>query len=184
MQFSRRLIIRFLIIVAVSSLALSGSVQAQDVAVGSATATVLTALAVSSSAALAFGNVYQGVPTAIANNNASAGVFALTGSGLSGISIFMMLPDYLSLSDNTDRMTITFGTTDCSVDSTGAGNPATMGASKGWQNVNPRSIPSTTAIGGLGTTNIYLGGKVYPSIGQKSGSYSADVVVTVAYDGT
>ncbi|MCH7948739.1 MAG: hypothetical protein IIC66_13175, partial [candidate division Zixibacteria bacterium] len=90
--------------------------EAQDVAVGQATATVLATLAVSSTAALAFGNVYQGISGSIANNNASAGIFAITGAASAGISIFLALPDYLALSDGSDRMTISFSSTDASVD--------------------------------------------------------------------
>jgi len=160
------------------------SVHAQDVAVGSATATVLTVLTVSADGSLAFGNVYQGVPTTVANNSSSAAIFTIAGAAESGILIYLQLPEYLSLSDNSDRMTVSFGPTDCSVDSTGAGDPSLMNAGRGWQNVNPRAIPSGTAVGGGGQTNVYLGGKVYPSPGQKAGSYSADIILTVAYEGT
>ena len=160
------------------------TVQAQDVAVGSATATVLTVLTVSADATLAFGNVYQGVPTTIANNNSSAAIFTIAGAAESGVLIYFQLPEYLSLSDYSDRMTVTFGATDCSVDSTATGDPTQMNASRGWQNINPRAIPSGTAVGGGGQTNVYLGGKVYPSPGQKAGSYSADIILTVAYEGS
>lgn len=160
------------------------SLRAQDVAVGSATATVLTVLTVSADAALDFGNVYQGVPKSVANNDASAAIFSISGAGESAVFIYLQLPEYLSLSDNSDRMTISFGSTDCSVDSTGQGDPSLMNASRGWQNVNPYAIPSGTAVGGGGTTNLYLGGRITPSAGQKAGSYSADIVLTVAYEGT
>lgn len=172
------------LVAALACVAGVSTVRAQDVAVGAATATVLTVLTVSADATLAFGNVYQGVPTTIANNNSSAAIFTIAGAAQSGILIYFQLPEYLSLSDNSDRMTVVFGATDCSVDSTAVGDPTQMNASRGWQNVNPHAIPSGTAVGGGGQTNIYLGGKVYPSAGQKAGSYSADIILTVAYEGT
>lgn len=157
---------------------------AQDVATGSATATVLTALAVSSVAALAFGNVYQGVTETIANSNASAGIYAITGQGSAGIAIYMALPDFVALSDGSDRMTIAFSSTDASVDSLGGADPTGMVAGAGWQNTDPHNFPSATLIGSGGTTNIYLGGKVLPTVDQTAGAYTGDVVLTVAYNGS
>jgi len=155
-------------------------VQSQDVANGTATATILAALQVTGGT-LAFGNVYQGVAKTIANNNASAGVFTITGEGLAVVSLYMQLPDYLQGPTN-DRMVVAFSTTDASVDSTGNVAPATFGV--GWANINPHAFPAGTAIGGLGTTAIFLGGKVIPSVNQTAGSYTADIVLTVAYSGS
>lgn len=164
-------------------LLIADKTEAQDVAVGQATATVLATLTVSSTAALAFGNVYQGVTSTIANNNASAGVFTITGAASSGILIFMALPDYVALADGSDRMTISFSSTDASVDTLGGGNPTTMAASSGFQNINPHNFPAAAVIGAGGTTNIYLGGKVLPTIDQTAGAYTGDIILTVAYTG-
>ncbi len=175
-------IILFVALAAV--LTVPSAVNAQDVATGSATATVLTALAVSSAAALVFGNVYQGVTATIANINAAAGIYAITGQGSAGIAIYMALPDYVALADGSDRMTIAFSSTDASVDSLGGADPTGMVAGAGWQDINPHSFPSATVIGSGGTTNIYLGGKITPTIDQTAGAYTGDVVLTVAYNGT
>lgn len=164
--------------------ALPYSSYAQDVAVGQATATVLATLTVTSTQSLILGNVYQGVPTSIANNNANAAIFTISGAASSGISLFISLPDYLALANGSDRMTISFSSTDASVDSLGAGNPATMAGGAGWQNTNPHSLPSATVIGSGGTTSLYLGGKALPAVDQSAGSYSADIILTVAYNGT
>lgn len=161
----------------------AGSGMAQDVAVGQATATVLATLAVSATAVLAFGNVYQGVSSTIANNNASAGIFTITGAASSGISIFLALPDYLALSDGSDRMTIAFSSSDASVDSLGGGDPTAMVGGAGWQNTNPHNLPAATVIGSGGTTNLYLGGKALPTIDQTAGAYTGDIILTVAYTG-
>ncbi|HSG99205.1 MAG TPA: hypothetical protein VLB27_04090 [candidate division Zixibacteria bacterium] len=156
--------------------------QAQDVANGSATATVQAVLTVTATQALAFGNVFQGVTKAIANNNASAGVFTITGQASSGVSIYMQLPDYLATSTGDDRMVIAFSSTDASVDTTGNSDPTAFGS--GWQNTNPHAFPSATVVGAGGQTDIFLGGRVNPSVDQTAGAYTADVILTVAYNGS
>ena len=132
---------------------------------------------------MAFGNVYQGVSTTIANNNASAGIFDITGAASAGVSIFLALPDYLALSDGSDRMVVSFSSTDASVDSLGGSDPTTMAGGSGWQNVNPHNLPAAAVIGSGGTTNIYLGGKALPAIDQTAGTYTGDIILTVAYTG-
>jgi len=155
----------------------------QEVAIGTATATVLSALTVASSAALAFGDVFQGVPKVVANNETDAGIFKVTGQKDSPVTMYFQLPEYLTLSDGSDRMITTFSATDCSVDTTGADDPAGMAGTKGWQNTDPRNLPAAATVGTAGT-NIYLGGQVVPSIFQRAGSYSGDIVLTVTYNGT
>jgi hypothetical protein len=157
-------------------------VRAQEVAVGTVSARVLANITVTANAALDFGDIFQGVPTSITNNNANAAIFTIVGESGAGIAIFMQLPEYVSLSDGSDRMPIIFGATDASIDTTGAGDPAAMGAGLGWQNVNPYNLPAAAIIGSSGT-NIYLGGKVTPSVNQKAGNYSNDIIVTVSYNG-
>lgn len=160
------------------------SVQAQDVATGTATATVLTALAVSASQNLIFGNIYQGVAATIGNNiDASSGIFNILGQGSAGISISFALPQFIALADGSDRMTIGFSSTDATVDSNNT-TPATVVAGDGWINVNPNLLPAATVIGAAGQTNVYLGGRIYPAVDQSAGGYSGDIILTVAYNGT
>ncbi|MCP4633672.1 MAG: hypothetical protein GY855_12155 [candidate division Zixibacteria bacterium] len=162
-------------------IALTFSLSVSEQAVtGSATATVVTQITLTASQALQFGNVYQGVPKTIANNvDASSGVFEATGLDLAEISLRLFLPEYLALADNTDRMTIIFSATDCTVDSSGT-VPSTP---VGWVNENPRAL-TVYKIGATNTqTNLYLGGKVVPSRFQKAGAYSGDIVLTAAYTG-
>mgnify|MGYP000275957721 CR=1 FL=1 len=64
----------------------SSSVMAQDVATGSATATIVTALTVTATSPLAFGTTYQGVQKTIARTVAEAGIFTIGGQANSGIS--------------------------------------------------------------------------------------------------
>ena len=158
------------------------TVYSQEVAVGTATATVLTALTVTSSSSITFGNVYQAVAKTIDNTDADAGIFKVTGQVDAGVSLYFQMPEYLALSDGSSRMTISFNSTDCSVDTTGADSPTTMNGTKGWLDTDPRSLPSAAQIGSSGTS-IYLGSKVTPSIYQAAGSYSGDIIMTVSYNG-
>ena len=175
-------VILFVLLAAV--LAVPSVVNSQDVATGSATATVLTALAVTSAAALVFGNVFQGVAATIGNGNAAAGIYAITGNASAILSIYMALPEFVALADGTDKMTISFSTTDASVDTLGGADPTAMVAGAGFQNIDPHNFPAAANIGSGGTTNIYLGGKIYPTIDQTAGAYTGDIVLTVAYTGS
>jgi len=155
--------------------------MAQDVAVGSVSATVLATLTVTSTNALAFGNVYQGVAKTVAKNTADAGVFTIDGQPTAQITIYMQMPEYLQGPSN-DRMVIAFGTQDINIDTTANANPATPGA--GYQNQSPFNLPTVTLRDSDGAVHMFLGGKVIPSVNQTAGAYSADIVVTVAYNGT
>ena len=159
------------------------SANAQDVATGSATATLVVALTVTSTAALAFGNVYQGVTKSIAKDNAAAGIFRITGEEDAVIAIYMQLPDYLATATGDDRMVIAFSTTDLNVDTTAANTPAGFVAANGWINEDPHNVTSAADIGSS-ATDLYLGGKVIPSVDQAAGAYTADIVLTVAYTGS
>jgi hypothetical protein len=177
-----RVLVPILVVLFVASPAV---IKAQDVANGSATATLLAALQVTGGT-LVFGNVYQGVAKTVANNDANAGVFQITGAADAQVSIYMQLPDYLQGPTN-DRMVVAFGVTDAQVDSTGNIDPTAFGA--GWPNANPHAFPAATRLGGnhMPATavngTIFLGGKVIPSVNQTAGNYTADIVLTVSYTG-
>jgi hypothetical protein len=171
-----------LVVAAVLAIIMVPSVgMAQDVANGSATALVQAILVVTATQALQFGNVFQGVATSVANDAAGAGIFSIAGQGAAPIAIYMQLPDYLSTASGDDRMVISFGLTDASVDSTGNLVPTTFGA--GWADTDPHNFNPATVVGTLGVTAVFLGGSVFPSVDQAAGAYSADIIVTVAYTG-
>jgi len=169
--------------VMLATLLVASTTSSQEVAVGQATATVLTILAVTATAPLAFGNVYQGVPKTIAKNTASAGEFTITGEVDANIAIYMQLPDYLATTTGDDRMVIAFSTADCNIDTTGAGDPTGFLGANGWIDQDPHNVTNATTVGS-GGTNIYLGGTVQPSVDQTAGAYEADIILTVAYTGT
>ena len=177
------LIWKIIVLLLTMSFLMVASVTAQDVAVGQATATVQTPLTVTATAALAFGTIFQGVPVSVVETNASAGIFTMTGQAGSGISLFLQLPEYMSTATGDDRMVISFSTTDCAIDTTANADPTTFGS--GWVNQNPFNLPSGVIIGTASTqTALFLGGQVRPSVDQTAGAYTADIILTVAYNGT
>lgn len=168
---------------ALVAMLMSPSAKSQDVAVGQATATVLAVLSVTATQSLDFGNVYQGVAKAQdETSDASSGIFTITGQASATVACYLQLPDYVALANGSDRMPITFSSTDATFSVQAAGTPSAPGAGA-TANTNPRSL-SGTAIGAAGTSKIFLGGKVIPTINQTAGSYSADIVLTVAYTGS
>jgi hypothetical protein len=168
------------IAVLLSVLLAPGKVASQDIAVGSADAMVLTAISINSPQGLDFGNVQQGVPKSVASNNSSAAIFEITGASQSGINLYLQLPQYMTHTSGSDRLTILFGPTDASVDTTSAGDPTDPSIS-GWLNTDPYDLPSDVIIGGSGT-DLYLGGKIVPSPNQTPGNYEAEIVLTVNYN--
>jgi len=161
-------------------------VKAQDVATGSATATVLTMLTVTATQALAFGDVMQGVKKVVGNNvdlaaGVASGIFSIAGAANKEISAYMQLPDYLWNSTNEDRLVIAFSSTDAVVD-TLPGTPGTPGLGNSGD-VDPHNMPEFELSGAAGTAAIYLGGTVWPTVDQRNDAYSADIILTVAYTG-
>jgi hypothetical protein len=176
-----RKVTRVTVVTAMASTLLWSSARTQDVAVGTAQATVLASLTVTSLAPLDFGTVYQGIGKSIANNNADAGVFTITGQATSQVTVYMQLPDYLQGPGN-DRMVVAFSTTDATFDPTANANPTTPGIGS-TLNTNPHAFPSGLTLSAGGAASIFLGGKVIPSVNQAAGNYTADIVLTVAYNG-
>ncbi len=158
---------------------------AQDVATGQATATVQAALTVTATQALDFGNIFQGIPKTVGrNDDDSTAIFTVAGQAGSGVNLQLVLPEYLSLADGSDRMTIAFGITSAAVDTSNTATPSTMIGADGWIDQNPFNLPAGAVIGSTGSnTKVYLGGKVIPSANQKAGSYSGNIVLIVSYNG-
>lgn len=166
-------------------LGLSKQTLAQDVASAQATATVQSAITVTATQALSFGDVLIGVPKTIGwNNDDSCAIFTITGQGGAGVNLSLILPEYMSLVDGSDRLNVVFRSNDAAVDTSNTATPSSMAAGDGWINQNPYILPSAAVIGSTGSnTKIYLGGKVVPSGNQKAGTYSGDIVLSVSYNG-
>ena len=174
----------FIIGIILTALVVAGSACGQDVANGQATATVQAALAVTAAQNLDFGSVFQGVAKIQdETSDALSGIFNIVGEGSAGITIFLTLPQYMALADGSDRMTVAFGTTDAAVDTMNV-TPSTVVAGDGWIDRDPNNLPAGLVVGQAGQTNVYLGGRVIPSVDQSAGAYTGDIICIVAYDGT
>ncbi len=162
-----------------------GQVRAQAVGIASLNATVVNPISISVTSDLKFGNVLQGQPKTVSRtavgSDTSAAVFAITGDAGAGVVVSFTLPAYLSTVSG-DRLPISFSSTDCTIDSL-AGSPDSPGAGA-WVGVNPFSLPSVRIGVTNGGTSVYLGGKVTPQVRQAPGAYSADIIISVTYDGT
>ncbi len=167
----------------------SATLMAQDVATGSVTATVVTPLTVTATSPLAFGIVYQGVPKSVGKNSADAAVFDIAGQANADLLLYLSLPEYLGTASGDDRMTVVFPDNVCDID-TGLvaqpGDPTSFAS--GWQGEDPHNLMGvaggTPSLGDAGFCAIYIGGRVIPTLDQTAGSYTADIILTVAYDGT
>ncbi len=165
--------------------AIPSTATAQDVAVGSITATIQTALAVTATSPLAFGTTYQGVPIVIARTVAEAGVFTISGQANAGISCYLQMPEYISIAGDSDRMVIAFSTTDCTIDTALAASPGDpTGAVGGYVGIDPYNLPDGVNLSDNGFCGVYIGGKIIPTVDQTAGSYTGSIVLTVAYTGT
>ena len=181
-----RNVTRAVAVVAVMAVVMAAaSVQAQDVANGSATATVQAVLQVQSDQALDFGTVYQGVPKTVdVTDAANAGILRVTGEAGSQVSMYLELPEYIATASGDDRMNIAFGATDATIAYEAAATPAAPGAAP-TVGENPHNLGNYT----LGTpapdnvAKVFLGGSVFPSVDQAAGAYSADIILTAAYTG-
>jgi hypothetical protein len=160
--------------------------QAQDVAVGQAIATVMASLTVTSVQDLDFGNILQGVTASVPRTDAAnAGIFQIAGEGTANreVSMYLQLPDYLwnATPGSQDRLVIYFKDDDCTLDTT-LGTPDAPGAGA-LIGEDPHSLPDTGIGGNDGVIRLYLGGSVYPTVDQRSGAYSADIILTASYTG-
>lgn len=164
-------------------------VQAQDVANGAATATVLAALNVVATSPLAFGDVYQGVAKSVDKNTVDAGIFDIAGAANADLLMYMNLPEYVATATGDDRMTIAFSSSSCDLDTALVAQPGDPTAFvDGWQAVDPHNIMNVAGadpcLGDAGFCAVFIGGKVTPRGNQTAGAYSGDIILTVAYQGT
>ncbi len=186
-----KLLAGFLTIIALSVIvAGSNTANAQDVAVGQAKANVLAVLVVTAEQDLAFGDVMQGVPDAVASGSADAGWFKVAGAESKEVSMYLQLPDYLWNDSTTaggasdeDRMVVAFKDNDLTIGILAASIAGTPGAGA-ITDLDPHNI-AERALGATPNNelHLFLGGTVFPTVDQRTGVYSADIVFTAAYTG-
>ena len=152
------------------------TVDAQEVGIIQAVATVVTSMAVQGTHDLDFGSVTPGVPKTVDKASAgTAGEWHITGASSAEVSVTIDLPAALNHT-SAATMPISFNSTSASYDDGTGSQVAPAGV------INPNG-PSTLDIGAGGELWIWIGGIVTPSISQTGGDYSADITLTVAYTG-
>ncbi|MFH1374934.1 MAG: hypothetical protein ABII79_14210 [bacterium] len=163
------------------------SLDANDTFQSTCTATVLTALAITETQDLDWGNVYMGVAKAIdsATDDLGAGaggsgLWAVAGSAGDNIQVALLLPEYLWSTTVKQRIDVFFQDTDASYCPTGVTNTDfSLGT---YTAKNPYAIGSLTLTEATG--NIGLGGTVIPSSTQLSAAdYTATIILTVWFEG-
>ncbi len=160
---------RFAAIAAIS--ALPTLVQAQASASVQATATVVTPLAVTGAAPLAFGNVFQSVNRTVAAVDATSGRFSITGFGTSQVALTFTLPTTLASGGNTMPID--------SWDVRSNGTNVTAGATAF------AVVSGTPVLRNLVASNlfVFVGGRVVPGAAQAAGAYAGSIVLAAAYTG-
>ncbi len=155
---------------------ISSAVRSQEVGSIQATATVVSTLSISGTQNLDFATVTPGIVKSVDKSTVgSAGEFSLSGVANSEVSLNFTLPS--DLMAGASNMPISFTGLDCSWDDgSGGGQSSPSGA------IDPR-ISNNLRLGAGGALTVWLGGTVTPSVAQTGGSYTADVILTVAYTG-
>jgi len=126
---------------------------------------------------LVFGDVYPGIPKKIDKKTAGgAAEFVIAGTAGNEVTIDFTLPTYMN--DGGLNMQLVFQSTDCAIDSSATPDQSNPEV----DDLNPwHTITYNLGLNGL---TVWLGGTVVPQLSQRPGSYSALVVLTVAYSGT
>jgi hypothetical protein len=156
---------------AVTAAALSigaGSVQAQSGSI-QATATVLTAITVTGTSPLAFGNVTPGVNKTIAITDGTAGLFTVAKQAATSVALTFTLPANLTSGANTMPIGSWTG---------GWNNTANNAA--GATSFTPSASATTVPSGGASLW-VFVGGTVAPGAAQAAGAYTGTVTMQVAY---
>jgi hypothetical protein len=126
---------------------------------------------------LLFGNTFPGIPNTVTKYTAGAAAeFLITGVAGSEISIDFTLPTYMS--QGGFNMQMIFTENDCSFDARATPSQSAP--------ENDNQDPWVTLYDRLGSNGltIWLGGTIVPKLYQRSGAYSASIVLTVAYTGS
>ena len=152
--------------------ALPALAQAQVSTSVQATATVVTPLAITGAAPLAFGSVFQSVPKTVSATDASSGRFGITGSNASQVALTFTLPANLTA---TGGLNLPIDTWDVRTNGTNNTGGATTLAVTSGTPVNTNLV--------LGNLFVFVGGRVVPSASQAAGSYAGTVVLAAAYTG-
>jgi hypothetical protein len=135
----------------------------------SATANVLASISVAQGRPLDFGNVTPGVNKTVALTDATSGRFDATGAASAGVQIDFTLPANLTSGANNLSIASWTGCWNTS-NSSGAGcTAANMGGS------------TNGSFSAGGQLFVFVGATVSPTAAQATGTYTANVTMTLSY---
>lgn len=150
-----------------------GTINAQQTANVNATANVYSPLSLTVVDNLDFGGLVAGESKTITNDNVGAGVVQVEGPTGVGVDISFTLPS--NLSDGTNDLPVSFGTTS-------AGYNVENNTS-GITDFDPNSGATNISLDGTtGDLFVYIGGTVTAGGSQATGTYTETIVVTVNYN--
>jgi hypothetical protein len=152
--------------------------MAQESATIQATAQVATTLSITGTQNLRFGMVTPGVNKTVDKTTiGEAGEWQITGTPNAEISLSFALPDSLQHETHAFGMIVGLSATDASFDDGTGSQPFPAGV------LNPNG-PNAERLGVSGNMAVWIGGTVYPRVGQGGGNYASDIVLTVMYTGS
>lgn len=146
----------------------TASLQAQSASI-QATATVLTAINVTGTNPLAFGNVTPGVNKTVAITDAGAGLFTVTKAAATSVALTFTLPTNLTSAGN-----------NLPIGSWTGGFNNTSATASSATSFTPSASAATVPSGGANLW-VWVGGTVSPAAAQAAGSYTGSVTMQVAY---
>jgi len=162
----KRLLQLFLVLFIVTGL--TTIANAQDI---TATATVTATGSVTPGNNLDFGSFTPGSPVTVANNDAGAGTFTVSGNGT--VNMTFTLPSNLT-NTNSDQLPISFGSTAAAW--TDDGSTLVDFDPTSSKSVNLDSETSD------GIITVQLGGTVTPSTNQPTGTYTNTITLTANFN--
>jgi hypothetical protein len=123
---------------------------------------------------LQFGTVIPGVPALILRTDAAnSGQLSLTGEKNTTVQLQFTLPAAMT-GPSGATMPVSFGASDA-----GFSPAETVTSQVGF---DPR-VPFVGALSNNGRAAVFLGGQALPAGGQRSGTYTATITLTVSYVG-
>lgn len=123
---------------------------------------------------LQFGTVIPGVPAVILRTDAvNSGQVSLTGEKNAAVQLQFTLPTAMN-GPSGATMSLSFGASDA-----GFSQVETVTSQVGF---DPR-VPFVGALSNNGRAAVFLGGQALPAGGQRSGTYTATITLTVSYIG-
>lgn len=168
----KKVLLASILVISISDVAIP-----QEVGTVQATATVVSTLSISGTNNLTFATVTPGIVKSIDKSTVgSAGEFTISGVSNSEISLNFNLPS--DLMAGAVNLPVSFTGLDASWDDGSAGGQtAPAGA------IDPR-VANNLRLGGAGALTVWIGGTVTPTVSQGGGSYTADIIFTIAYTGS